>query len=314
MARREIIKRDAEFEAKLKAAAQEQEARIKHEARLRDEDRARKIKEFERKTEELLEAQFALAESSRKDMLEREARVKTQLEEKKTRKKLEMSLRQQKAEEMIGRAIMNFVDVERRKKEAFEKKKEAVLLRTKEMAAIENLSMQKKIELRDKNERKRYNRLLDAYGKRNEYREHLSNRLNAKNTGFEDSQRARDERAAMAKFLADLKMQEKRDNVERISRVNEFRRLQILRRIQADDGKYDHIQEQKRAMMDTHKQEVQTSLIRKHEVINAMETMRSTNDFTLLDKLYDRKAKRSDDDRRLNDDDEVGDGVGGATR
>jgi hypothetical protein len=176
--------------------------------------------------------------------------------------------------------------------------------RAKEIAHEEVLNQTKKAEVRDKKDKMRYHRLLDAYRRRADYRNDLSGRINAKNTGFDESQSKMQEQAAMSKFLMDLRIQEKRDNVERIARMNEFRRLQILRRIQGDDEKYNHIQEQKASMDSNHKQEVQMSLIRKHEVINAMETMRTTNDFTLLDKLFESKKKRLEEERRQNDEEE----------
>lgn len=303
--KRDIARRDAEFEAKVKQAALENEARLKHEAKLRDEARERKIEEFQKKTEDLIQAQFEAAERSRQIMMEREARVKAQLDEKKAKKKVEVAEQRAKAEERIRNALMAYMENERRKKEKFMKKRQEALERAEEIAKEEAQAQVKKGDARERNDKTRYHRLLDAYRTRSDYRADLSQRINAKNTGFDESLESNRQKAAMMKFQADLRMQEKQDNVERIARVSEFRRLQIARKIELDDDKYNEIQRQKQQMMEVHRQEVQQSLIRKHEVINAMELMRTTNDFTLLDKLFESKKKKGDDDRRQNDDDDV---------
>ena len=49
----------------------------------------------------------------------------------------------------------------------------------------------------------------------------------------------------MMKFQAELKLQDKLENVERVARVNEFHRLQTLRRIYEQNTRYKGIQEQK---------------------------------------------------------------------
>lgn len=44
-------------------------------------------------------------------------------------------------------------------------------------------------------------------------------------------------------------------------------------------------------LLNKHNEEAKTALIRKHEIADAMERMRMTNDFTLLDKLFASKKK-----------------------
>jgi acetolactate synthase regulatory subunit len=111
---------------------------------------------------------------------------------------------------------------------------------------------------------------------------------------FDKIKEERDAHIAMMKFQSDLKLQDKLDNVERVARVNEFRRLQTLQKIQAQDMKYEDIQYKKTDLSKRHNEEAKHSLIRKHEISDAMEKMRMTNDYTLLDKLFDSKKNKRD--------------------
>lgn len=98
---------------------------------------------------------------------------------------------------------------------------------------------------------------------------------------------------AFRKFQNDLKKSDKQENVERVARMNEFHRLQTLQAIHDADMRYERIQEQKSDLMRRHREEAKQSLTRKHAIANAMDLMRVTNDYTLLDQLFtDKKSRR----------------------
>ena len=64
-----------------------------------------------------------------------------------------------------------------------------------------------------------------------------------------------------------------------------------MQKIKTEDIKHHSVKEQKADLLRKHKQEVKESLIRKHEIAFAMETMRITNDFSMLDQLFASKKK-----------------------
>lgn len=88
-----------------------------------------------------------------------------------------------------------------------------------------------------------------------------------------------------------MKKQDKQENVERVARINEFHRLQTMKAIHEADLRYEKIQQQKKELMKRHNEEVKYSLTRKHAISNAMDIMRVTNDFTLLDKLFNENKR-----------------------
>lgn len=103
----------------------------------------------------------------------------------------------------------------------------------------------------------------------------------------------------MLKFTTALKLSDKAENVERVSRINEFKRLQTQQRINAMDQKYEEIQYMKQDLATRQAEASKNSLIRKHEISDAMDKMRETNDYSILDKLF---AKKKPETKKLDDD------------
>jgi hypothetical protein len=56
---------------------------------------------------------------------------------------------------------------------------------------------------------------------------------------------------------------------------------------------YAQIKAQKAELLAHHRAEVKDSLNRKHEIANAMEQMKITNDFTLLQKVFEKQKAAS---------------------
>ena len=139
----------------------------------------------------------------------------------------------------------------------------------------------------------RTTRLVDAYRHRSEHRSEIVRRRQEKDKIFAKLQEEREEHNRFRKFQNDLKKEDKQENVERVARMNEFHRLQTLQAIHEADSRYERIQAQKNELMRRHREESKQSLTRKHAIANAMDLMRVTNDYTLLDQLFtDKKSRR----------------------
>lgn len=63
------------------------------------------------------------------------------------------------------------------------------------------------------------------------------------------------------------------------------------------------ILQQREELQRRHKEELKTSLLRKHALANAMEIMRATNDSTLLDQILSGKKGKSRRRREDGEDD-----------
>lgn len=90
----------------------------------------------------------------------------------------------------------------------------------------------------------------------------------------------------------DMRIHDKIENVERVARMNEFHRLQTLKRIEDAENRYDNIQRQRHEILCKHKDEVKMTLTRKHEISHAMDQMKISNDFSMLDKLFIGKKNK----------------------
>ena len=158
----------------------------------------------------------------------------------------------------------------------------------------------------------RWNRLVDAYKIRSDHREDIVTRRNERNKTYSIVSAERNAHLTMIKFAADMKMHDKIENVERVARMNEFKRLQTLRKIEDNEDRYEGIQQQRKELLEKRREEMKYTMLRKHEVGEIMDLMRITNDFTLLAKLTVKKAKpmtatggkgdkeEGDEDARLN--------------
>ena len=180
------------------------------------------------------------------------------------------------------------------KKEAFAERQRQAAIRANEHAIEEKQRLKKQADDRDKRNKSRLNRLMEAYKNRAEHRKAIVDRRKEKDKVFGTIKAERDHQISLMKFTTDLKLRDKLDNVERVARMNEFKRLQTLQHISQQELRYEEIQAQREEMLRKHAEEAKNSLIRKHEIADAMDRMRMTNDFTLLDKLFASKKKKGD--------------------
>lgn len=295
--RRAIQRKENEFDRKMKLARKQEEKRILLEARERDLERLRVIEENKRKTDELIQRHLDIAEESRKIMMEREERVREQLARKKEAKAIEIQERREKAAKRIMEALQSHHRIQVEKKLSFDKRQSEAIERAKEKAIADREIIRKRIDEREKLEQNRINRLVDSYRSRAQYRESVVKRRQDRDHGYDKIKEESDKKVAKLKFFLELRMQDKLENVERIARMKEFQRLQIAKRIEDDDLNYEKLLEQKEAILKRHREELKVALIRKHQIAAAMEEMKVTNDYTLLNKLFAEKGRRSRQDK-----------------
>lgn len=305
-----LARKEAEFEKKRRGMEEQAKRKLQQEALERDQERAEKMAEHQKKTEALIDAQFILAEKNRQLMLEREEKVRRQMEAKKIRKGEEITEKREKAKKRIAEALEKHHQLHEEKERIFFEQEETATKRAKVVEAERLARIKKESEDRDKRNKLRLQRLQDAWRNRMDHRDEIIARRQEKDKTFDTIQAQREEENTLRKFSNSIRKTDKLENVERVNRMNEFRRLQTLQNIINADLRYEKIQDQRRELLERHREEVKHSLNRKHEIANAMDLMRVTNDFTLLDQLFvdkkGRKKKQKVDDNA--------DGPGGEER
>lgn len=298
--RKQMQRREEAFEKKRKEAEEAALKKLAEEAKLRDIERQQKLEEHRKKTEEIMLEHFAIAEQNRAKMTEREAFVKSQIEMKKEHKKKEMLSKRDLAAKRIKEALEKHHQLHDEKKAAYIASQQEAAARAKELAAEEREKLKKQADLRDRKNKQRLERLYDAARGRQEYREEIMSRINSKDEIFTQLRAEREEKLKKHHFEYELKLQELRENVERMNRKKEFAHLQTLRNIEAEDERTKRILAEKEEMQRRHREEQKQSVVRKHQIASAMEIMRVSNDYSLLDQIFSGKKgkhnrKRGDD-------------------
>mmetsp|Transcript_2734 Transcript_2734/g.2867 ORF Transcript_2734/g.2867 Transcript_2734/m.2867 type:complete len:515 (-) Transcript_2734:402-1946(-) len=291
--KKEKAKKEHDHALKVKTLKDDEEKRLIREVRLRDKERAEKIEESRRKTDLLIQAQIDIGEENRLKMLERELCVQTQLHDKREAKKEEVRSEKEKAIKRIGEALDRHHLLHEDKKSKFHERQKEASMRAGECVNMEKQKQKKQGDDRDKKNKLRLGRLLDAYKIRTSHRHDIVEKRSEKDKTYDRVQAERESHQAMLKFASDMKIHDKIENVERVARMNEFHRLQTLKRIEDAESRYDNIQRQRAEISYKHGEEVKLSLTRKHELSNVMDQMRISNDFSMLDKLFVSKKNKA---------------------
>jgi len=297
-----MIKKENEFNKKMTLFKQQEDKKNIQLAKERDRNRLLVIEENKKKTDELINLQLEKLEKSRQIMLEKEKFVTTQLEKKKLSKSEELTKRRNEAAKRIFQALKTHHDIQINKKLQFDIKQKELSDKIKEKEQFNEHQLANQLVEKEKKERNRINRLIDSYKQRKQYRNTLSKRIQDKDEGFDRIQKERDLKVSMLKFQTTLKMEDKIDNVERINRQKEYQRLQLLKHLEDNDLKYENMLSEKEKMLQRHQDELKEALIRKHEITNTMELMRVTNDYTLLDKLFQQTMNNKTNNKKHYDD------------
>jgi hypothetical protein len=301
-----LQRKETDFERKKREMEEDRRRKLQKEALERDQERTRKMEEHRLKTEALIDAQFQLAEKNRQIMLEREAKVMAQLNDKKQRKAQEIIEKREKAKHRIDDALNKHHVLHEEKERLFHEREEAAMKRANVVEQERLQRIKNEADDRDRSNRLRMQRLQDAARLRKQHRDDVVQRRMEKDKTYDTICAQQGEETMQRKFYNQIRQQDKLDNVQRVNRMNEFHRLQTLKSILDADQRYERIQTEKLELLRRHREEVKHSLCRKHEIANAMDIMRETNDSSLLDQLFkDKKGKKK---KQKNED--LGDTVG----
>lgn len=306
--KKELKRKEDQFTEKMNKLAALEQKRLEKEARQKDRERKEKMEEYKAKTAALIQAQADLAEKNRLHMLEREQRVQEQIAEKKERKRIEVAEARARAKERIDAALEKHHELHEQKKKDFDERQKKAEILAKQNAIQERIHNKEIIEAREKKNKVRYDRLVQAFYTRADHRQEIVNGMNAKEGGYEKIQERRAQEIAMQRFAADLKLQETHEHVERTARKNEFKRLQTLKRIEDMDIRYQSIQDRKKDLMLKYRAEQKNSLTRKHQIADAMELMKVTGDTKILDRIFAQGKSSDAGDKEKGDDGDEAEG------
>lgn len=288
-----------ELERKARAKQTAEQARLQYEeeqyatklrqqeALRRDQERAAKAEEFKRQTEALLQQQEDEVAANRQRMLERERHVQIKIENAVKQRQLEAIEKREKVSARIQHALMqNQHSLERRKHELTERQQTALErareIQEKTLAGMKERSLKQKQE-----EQVRQKRLEAARANREQH----ASRLVAKRQEMEEKLSKLAEEKEKERVLQtidkQLQAEEKMQNVERIKRVTDYARTQLLERILDSDERSREVKARRQALLEARQKIALDSLIRKHKIEQTVERLRRTNDWDKIEEsLY----------------------------
>mmetsp|Transcript_16224 Transcript_16224/g.24604 ORF Transcript_16224/g.24604 Transcript_16224/m.24604 type:complete len:519 (+) Transcript_16224:83-1639(+) len=307
--RRALAAREEAAEKKQKEREDQERARLGREAREREEQlRVKRLEHLRQKAEEE-RAQEEVAEANRLRLLERSAAVKRAMDDKKARQHEEMMEKRRRAEERIQGTLENNKRLQEKKKEEFLKRTREAAERAAEKEQELRAQLTQSEKEREKKEADRQKRLAEARRGRAERARDLVAKARDKDLQMEKTREAKDREHMVARVMKELKDEEQRQNVERIKRVDEFVRLQMLQAIRLQDERTDKLRRERELLVEKRKEISHKMLLNKHRVMEAMEQMKVTNKFVAIDLDHDGKGKKKK--KRDGDDDDMDATVGG---
>uniref|UniRef100_A0A7S1XQ95 Uncharacterized protein n=1 Tax=Phaeomonas parva TaxID=124430 RepID=A0A7S1XQ95_9STRA len=290
--RKKLAKEEAAREKVIQQMEKEERARWRREAERREEQRRAKLAEHARKSALALAEQERRAEESRKRMERKEAMVKAMMEEKRRKKAIEVEQRQKRAEQRIKSALDRQREIQEEKKRKFDEKEKAAAERAAEIAEIDR---EKTAKLKEENDAKmaaRQDSLRGCYQEQLDRRRRIIQRMRGrehyKNVVAEE--RARYHHTLKTKH--DLQLQDHLENVERIRRVDDYTRLKLMRKIEDEDERFEHIKEERQFLIESRKEMGHQAFLRKFRMNEAIDRMRITNKMDKsLDSIVDGGGK-----------------------
>jgi hypothetical protein len=268
------LQKQKQMHAKEKAIQAEKEAReraMKKEAIANEEERKKKAEEFRQDTQRKLEQQQAAIKAKMEEMDAAEKLRQQRIKEEEELKKQQMEEKRKAVEERIARNMKMAAKIEeKRKKEFYEKQKHHEQLRAEHLQAQER---DRELQARQQQLMEQRRLLVLAQTRRDEER-----KKQARIQSFIDQeinvQRVREDRERhqmLMKEKKDLKTAMKLENVNRIKRIAEYKRLETLRNIHEGDKRIDMMLNRKAEIVEARRANAISVKITKDNLIKVME-------------------------------------------
>lgn len=283
--RRQLAKKQAIREQQILAEEKRQEVERQKESRRREAERIVKAEEHRKHTEQLVKAQEDKAMANRMRMMEQERLVQEKMEAANIARQEQALEKRKKAEMRIQSALEQNQSVLRTKKEEFDVKQALAAQRAKEvhMKKLEAIEEQK--QAREKEDKLRESRLKQARRLQKERVQHIVQRRQVLDSNLDQVYRVRDHDHTLKIVERNLRLEEKKNNVQRIQKVHEYNRIKVLNKIAQDDAKSKSIKLKKQVLIEARKNFALESQMRKHKIANAVDNMRVSNDWGAMEKL-----------------------------
>ncbi|CAK4721924.1 unnamed protein product [Aphanomyces euteiches] len=297
-ARRIRAKKEAEKEKMLLEEERRQEKQRQKEMAERELDRKLKAEQHRRETEELLLQQENKILENRRRVIEREKQAQKKMEEANERRRQEAALRREKANARIQLALEQNQQVMLKKKKDFDMKQALAAARAMEVHKKEMEELKARAERNKKEEEIRLQR-VEAARNNQETRIHtIVEKRQQQESHLDVVYHERMKERVLKSVERDLTLEEKKANVERIKKVEEFNRVQTLMKISQEDSRSRMIKMKKQALIEARKKIALESLVRKHRIAEAVGHMRISNKWENINEIMESATSPTRDKNR----------------
>lgn len=283
--RRDLAKRQAAREKKIAAEELRQEGLRQAEAKERELERLLKAEEHRQHTAALVKAQEDKAMANRHRMLEREAIVQEKMAMAQAARSAAAAVKSSLASARIQECLASNQATLAARKAAYHTKEALAATRTSQLAkeaAVKAATQRDKLA---KGNKSRDARLANARKLQHTKVRDIQSRRVELDSHFAITAAARSETHDLKSVERACVMHDKAESVARIQRLAEYNRLVMCRKINSDDAKTRQIKEKKAALIEARKTFALASTLRKHQIAEAVEQMRVSNNWNLIDTL-----------------------------
>jgi hypothetical protein len=142
------------------------------------------------------------------------------------------------------------VQIQRDKKLNFDQRQAEAAKRAEEKHLELLEAVKQQAEARNQKEDMRERRIEDAYRTRAERRAAIIRDRNRREGHYSKIHEARTKELEERKLMTQLKKEDALDNVRRIQRQEEFKRLQLMRQLESQDERYENIKLEKKILLE----------------------------------------------------------------
>ncbi|ETV70524.1 hypothetical protein, variant [Aphanomyces astaci] len=293
VARRIRAKREAEKERILLEEGRKEEKQRQIEMAERELDRKLKAEQHRRDTEELLQQQENKIMENRRRVIEREKQAQRKMEEANERRRQEALVRREKANTRIQMALEQNQQVMQKKKKDFDAKQTLAAARAMEVHKKEMLDLKARAERSRKEEEIRIQRVEAARNNQQSRVQTIVEKRSQLESHLDVVYHERIKDRTLKCVERDVTFEEKKANVERIKKVEEFNRLQTLMKISQEDSRSRMIKMKKQALIEARKKIALESLVRKHRIAEAVGNMRISNKWDNINEIMESATTSS---------------------
>ncbi|RLN47237.1 hypothetical protein BBJ29_004863, partial [Phytophthora kernoviae] len=269
----------AQLAARDRALAEEksrQEKLRRIEAREREEERKIKAEEHRAQTDALLHAQqlevqerlreLDLAERAREEMVEQQRAERALVMDARRREVTQRIRRNLRASKKLEASRKKDIQRKQAASEALRRAHEEEECRSRELQAQQQVALEKKRQLV----------LEEARREEGRKKEELLERQRENDLNVQQVQRNQQDQRALRSEYRKLQAQLKLDKVERMKRIQEYQRLEMLRKMQDTEVRTQHMLDEKDALVHRRKQLAIKTKIQRDLIMRTMENVKIT--------------------------------------